>query len=111
MAKRKVLRHRVSGAIFGWNAAMAKNPKVETVTLDLNKPESKPDPEPEIPSVDVPVEKAEAIPAPTPPAKKAAKKKAVKKKAAKAPTKPLVADSAEELDELLAGLDGDGKDG
>jgi len=88
MAKRKVLRHKTTGAIFGWNAAMAKNPKVEEVMLDLDKPESKPDSTPAAPA-----------------------KKAVKKKAAKAPTTPLVADSAEELDELLAGIETDGEDG
>lgn len=89
MAKRKVLRHRVTGAIFGWNAAMAKNPKVEEVELDLNEPQSKPDDKP----------------SPSP------KKKASKKKAAKAPTTPLVADSEEELDELLAGIETDGEVG
>ena len=47
MAKRRVLRHKVTGAIFGWNPAMAKNPKVEEVMLDLNKPESKPTDKPE----------------------------------------------------------------
>jgi hypothetical protein len=89
MAKRKVLRHKVTGAIFGWNPAMAKNPKVEEVELDLSEPQSKPDDEPSPPS----------------------KKKASKKKAAKAPTTPLVADSEEELDKLLEGIETDGKDG
>lgn len=89
MAKRKVLRHKTTGAIFGWNPAMAKNPKVEEVMLDLSKPQSKPD----------------SKPAAT------AKKKAVNKDTAKVPTKPLVADSEEELDELLAGIETDGKDG
>ena len=88
MAKRKVLRHKTTGVIFGWNAAMARNPKVEEAWLDLNKPQSKPDSTPDAPA-----------------------KKAVKKKAAKAPTKPMVADSAEELDELLAGIETDGEDG
>lgn len=90
MAKRRVLRHKVTGAIFGWNPAMAKNPKVEEVMLDLDKPESKP----------------ASKPATT--TKKAAPKKAAKKsskKPAKAPTAPLVADSEEELDELLKGID------
>ncbi|RLC18910.1 MAG: hypothetical protein DRI24_01705 [Deltaproteobacteria bacterium] len=90
MAKRRVLRHKVTGAIFGWNPAMAKNPKVEEVELDLTKPQSKPDDKPATVSV---------------------KKAAPKKKAAKAPMTPLVADSEEELDELLAGLDKDGEDG
>lgn len=88
MATRKVLRHRVTGAIYGWNPAMAKNPKVEEVELDLSKPQSKPDGKPAT-----------------------ASNKASKKKAAKAPTKPMVADSEEELDELLAGLDSDGENG
>jgi hypothetical protein len=68
---------------------MAKNPKVEEVELDLSEPQSKPADETSQPS----------------------KKKASKKKAAKAPTTPLVADSVEELDELLEGIESDGQNG
>lgn len=84
MAKRKWLRVIKTGVILGWNPAMAKNPKVEEVLLDLSEPESKP----------------------------AAKPKAGKKKAAnrKPPSKPLVADSEEELDALLEGIDSGAED-
>jgi hypothetical protein len=77
MAKRKWLRVIKTGAILGWNPAMAKNPKVEEVMLDMTKPQSKPASEP----------------------------KASKGKTRKPPMKPLVADSEEELDKLLEGID------
>lgn len=84
MAKIKRLRIRKCGTILGYNPAMAKNPLVEVIELDPDKPESKP--------VDKP---------------KASKKKAAQTR--KPPSTPLVADSEEELDELLEGIDSGAK--
>lgn len=80
MAKQKWLRIKKCGTILGWNPAMVKNPLVEEVELDLSKPESKPADKP----------------------KASSKKKAASRKP---PSKPLVADSEEELDALLEGID------
>ncbi len=84
MAKRKWLRVIKTGAILGWNPAMAKSPKVEEVMLDMTKPQSKQADEP-----------------------KASKKKAASRKP---PMVPLVADSEEELDKLLEGIDAGDED-
>lgn len=98
MAKRKWLRKRECGSIFAFNETLAKNPKMEVVELDLSKPqEAKPEDKPK-PS------KKKAV---------AAKKKAAPKKKAvsrKPPSKPVVADSEEELDAILEGIDSGAED-
>lgn len=103
MAKQKWLRKRECGSIFAFNATLAKNPKMEVVELDLSKPqEAKPEDTPKPSTKKAPSKKKAAS------AKKAAPKKAApKKKAAsrKPPSKPVVADSEEELDAILEGID------
>jgi hypothetical protein len=78
MAKTTWLRNK-EGVLFGYNAILAENPAMETVELDLDKPQ-------ETKSEDTP---------------KSSKKKAASRK----PPTPLVADSEEELNDLIAGLD------
>jgi len=104
MAKQKWLRKRECGTIFGYNAVLATNPKMEVVELDLSKPqEAKPEDKPKPSTKKAPSKKKAASAK-----KKAAPQKAApKKKAAsrKPPSKPVVADSEEELDAILEGID------
>jgi len=109
MAKQKWLRKKECGSIFAFNKTLAKNPKMEVVELDLSKPqEAKPEDTPK-PSTKKAAPKKKAASA----KKKAAPKKAASKKKAanrKPPSKPMVADSEEELDAILEGIDSGAED-